>query len=752
MWKDYVRSLLRNNRSYGLSVKIAVFISALLLSLSGGLFYNAWKYEVERIERESGSWQSRILDKLTVEDIKSIKNFASVKDVVINEKESRGEKKAVDIYFKDMGSVFSDTPKIAELTGVLPEKVIYNYELLAMYLIRSKEDAAPRLLLPMFFIIMAMASFSLIMMIHNAFAVSMNARIYQFGIFSSIGATPKQIRTCLLQEAAFLCAAPVAVGNLLGVAGSMGILQMINVLLGSNMKGRHDAVFGYHPWVFVLTVLATAITIGISAWLPAGKLSRLTPLEAIRSTDELQLRRKKNSYLFSLLFGVEGELAGNALKAQRKALRTSSLSLIVSLLAFMVMQCFFSLSAMSTRETYFERYQGVWDIMVTVKDTKLDVFKDTEAVQKLAGVENAIVYQKAAAKTIITEGEISEDMMSVGSFSHASNQYVKKVDDGWLVNAPVLILDDNSFLTYCEQLGISPRLDGAVIRNQIKDVTNPDFRHPDLLPYVNGENAVRVLIRSVEDQTSYEDTHMSDSSKEKMTAEVSVLSYTEKVPELREEYAAVDAYELVYFIPVSLWKQMRIKVGGTQEDTIIRVLSRENETLEQLNTLQSKIHDLLGEKYTIASENRIQKYEMNNKQIQGMMAIFGGFCVLPAMIGIGNVFSNTLGFVRQRKREFARYLSVGLTPKEFRKMFCIEAVAIAVRPILMATPLAVVAVGYMLKLSYLEAGEFLAEAPIVPIVIFMLAIAGSVALAYYAAWRNVRNISLAETLKDDTMM
>ena len=34
----------------------------------------------------------------------------------------------------------------------------------------------------------------------------------------------------------------------------------------------------------------------------------------------------------------------------------------------------------------------------------------------------------------------------------------------------------------------------------------------------------------------------------------------------------------------------------------------------------------------------------------------------------------------------------------------------------------------------------------------MLAILGSVALAYYLAWRGVRKISLAEVLKDDTMM
>ena len=100
--------------------------------------------------------------------------------------------------------------------------------------------------------------------------------------------------------------------------------------------------------------------------------------------------------------------------------------------------------------------------------------------------------------------------------------------------------------------------------------------------------------------------------------------------------------------------------------------------------LQEEIERLIGGKYTLEGENRIQEYETNKKQIQGVKVIFGGFCVLLAIIGIGNVFSNTLGFVRQRKREFARYMSIGMTPKEIRKMFCIEAVTIAVRPILTA--------------------------------------------------------------------
>lgn len=741
MWKDYSASYIKNNRSSGISVMAAAFISALLLSLLCGLFYNAWKYEIERIELEEGGWQSRIVGELDAKDAEVIKNFANVKNAVINEKESNGVETVVDLYFDKAGVVLEDTPRIAGFIGAAPEKITYHYGLLAMYLVRDPQDTAPRLLFPMFLLILTMASFSLIVIIHNSFAVSMNARIHQFGIFSSIGATPKQIRTCLLQEAAVLCALPVIVGNLLGIAISMGLLQMTNAMLGSDVTGRHEAVFGYHPLVLLLTLFITVITIWISARIPAGKLSRLTPLEAIKNTGELQLKRRKNPRIIAHFWGVEGELAVNALKVQKKAMRTASLSLLSAFLAFTIMQCFFTMTGISTRETYFERYQNTWDIMVTVKDAEADSFEETERIQELSGVESAIVYQKTMAKRIIAEEEISEDMKAFGGFSHASGNYVTKADGGWLVNSPIIILDDESFLDYCEQIGITPRLDGAVIRNRIRDVTNPDFRHLVYMPYIKadhaGENAVSVL---------------RNFGREEITVEIPVLSYTEEVPVLREEYATLDHYELVHFMPVSFWKEIKGQIGGMEEDIYICVRGRENVTLEELNMLQNEIEQMVSQSYTVKIENRIREYDTNNKQIQGMKIIFGGFCVLLAIIGIGNVFSNTLGFVRQRKREFARYMSVGMTPEEIRKMFCMEALIVAGRPVLITLLPAVFIVWYMLRASYLEIGVFLDEAPFVPIAVFILAVLGTVVLAYYIGWRNVRRISLTEVLRDDTMM
>lgn len=747
MWKDYSASYLKNNRASGISVMVAAFISALLLSLLCSLFYNFWVYEMERLKREEGDWQSRITGEISGEDLIKIQHYANVERVAVNTgisadatdgipaEMSEGQEVIVDIYFTDMGRVFEDTQQIVSLLACGAKAVEYHYSLLAMYLIRDGADTAPRAIFPFLLAMTLLASFSLVMIIHNSFAVTMNGRIHQFGILSSVGATPRQIRVCLLQEAAALCAVPVVAGNLLGILASMGVVWVINKL-AADVPGRFEAKWTYHPILLGVTVLITVLTIWISAWIPARKMSRQTPLEAIRNTGELQIQRKRKSRILILLFGTEGELSGNALKAQKKNLRTANLSLMVSFSAFFLMQCFFTLTLISQRMTYYARYQDSWDIMVTVKDTQVEDFGETGRLQELEGVQSAVVYQKAGAKRLLTEGELSDKLHKAGGLSGAPEESVTEFPDGWMVNAPVVILDDVSFLDYCGQIGAPLCLDGAVVLNRINDSTGSNFRIRNYIPYLKEEGKTAVLLPG---------------SEEGAGEEIPVLFYTQQVPVLREAYDELDQYVLVHFLPVSLWREIKEQAGNAQEDTYIRILGKEGAGLEDLNKLEEDVLKIVKEKYEVESVNRIQDKMTNDQMIKGMMAIFGGFCILLAVIGIGNVFSNTLGFVHQRKREFARYQSIGLTPEGLKKMFCIEALVIAGKPLLAALPVTAVVIGAMIKAAYLEPMVFIREMPVMPMGIFTLAVFGFVALAYYLGGRKVLRSSLVDALRDDTL-
>lgn len=197
MWKDYSIGFIKKNRASSVSVLTSAFISALFLSLLCGLFYNFWNYEIESVVLEEGNWQGRISGAFEEDEVSEIENFANVKTAVINEDLSDGQTLVVDICFDDMRAVYQDMPLIARQLGVPESSVSYHETLLSSYFINDPQDSHPPLLMAFYLFVLLLVSVSLILIIHNSFSVSMNARVHQFGIFSSIGATPGQIRTCL---------------------------------------------------------------------------------------------------------------------------------------------------------------------------------------------------------------------------------------------------------------------------------------------------------------------------------------------------------------------------------------------------------------------------------------------------------------------------------------------------------------------------------------------------------------------------
>ena len=729
MWKDYSRSYIKNNRASSISIMAAALVASMFLSLLCSIAYNFWAYDVEQIKLEEGDWQGRIVcETLDSDDLSMVCQFANVEKASVNEKLSKKERTVVDIYFKNARTIYRDMSLIATQLGLNKDSIQYNSLLLSRYFIHDPEDATPPMLLTLYVVILIIVAVSLILIIRGSFELSMNARIHQFGIFSSIGATPRQVRICLLQEAAALSIVPMLLGSIFGIFISYGVINAIN-FFAADVSGRHEASFQYHPAIFAVTLLSSFLTVIFSAWIPARKLSKMTPLEAIRNTSGLLLKKTKHSRILSYIFGIKGELAGNALKAQKKSLRISTLSLLLSFLGFSIMICFTTLADISTRYTYFERYQNMWDIMITLKDTEISDFGLTDELRDISKIQDATVYQKAEAMTFLPEGLQSDELSSLGGFKPVAG--TPKVNGQFQVSVPIVVLNDASFLNFCSQIGTTPSLDGAIVLNQIWDSINSNFRYKKYVPFVREDNQTTTLYKN------------------NKTVEIPVLSYTQVVPTLREEY---ENYALVHFIPLTMWNKTLGEVCDTESDSYIRIFSNGNATLTDLNDLEQEIVQLVSGQYEIESENRVQERLSNDSLIQGMVTILGTFCVLLAIIGIANVFSNTLGFLRQRKREFARYMSIGLTPQEMRKIFCIEAFVIAGKPLLITLPFTVLFVQFAVTASYLDPMVFWSEAPFLPILIFAAAIVLFVTLAYYIGGKRLLQCDLNETLQNDALV
>lgn len=89
----------------------------------------------------------------------------------------------IDVYFRNARTIFQDMPLIVRQLGLEDDAASYHLLLLSRYLIHDPQDETPPLLMTFYLVVLLLLSLSLILVIHNSFAVSMNARVHQFGIF-----------------------------------------------------------------------------------------------------------------------------------------------------------------------------------------------------------------------------------------------------------------------------------------------------------------------------------------------------------------------------------------------------------------------------------------------------------------------------------------------------------------------------------------------------------------------------------------
>lgn len=697
MWRIFSLEYIRKNRAASLSIALAALIAALFLALLCSLGYNLWKYDVDQILLDEGGWHARIEGAADGANLAA--GFAHV---------ARAEARGGDLalYFSPVRATYRDAPRIAEKLGFDADAIRYHESLLSLYFVHDPDDSQPPLLLGFFLLVLLIACGALTLVIHNAFGVSMNARMRQLGALASIGATPAQLRAALLQEAGFLCAAPV----LLGVAGGIWLsragLGLIENL-GAQVRGRRAATFQFHPLVLLAALAAAGLTVFLSAYLPARKLSRRAPLEAMRMGVESAPKRARKPGLLAKLFGVEGELASAALRAQRRALRISNRSLALSFLSFALMLNFLALSDVSTEYTYFERYRDAWDVMaVAPEGAEIDALAAKLDAAELGAADRA-VYGRLRAKCFLPESALASALVAAGGPGAVTNGAIVEADGGYLLDADLVILDGASFEAYCAELGVSPGA-GAVALNRIWDSAHSHFRERAYLPLLNADCA-EIELRGASGAIS-----------------IPLSAGADAPPRLREEYAEPG---LAVFMPASLWRALGEGFGAESPAARVRLLAHPGADVEALDAMAEKLRAALG---AAEIENRIRQESENDAALQAFALIIGGFCALLALIGLANALTNALSFGVQRAREFARYTALGMTRGQIRKMLCIEALAVALRPILVALPIAALAVALMLSASRLDPLRYLPRAPIRPLLLFIAATLLPTLLTYVA--------------------
>ena len=566
-----------------------------------------------------------------------------------------------------------------------------------------------------YIVVFSVASIALIMMIHHAFAATMTTRIHQLGILKSVGATRRQIRRALINEVVVLSLPAIVIGNIVGI----GLAWLFMAFIITSTAGLRDynLTFAYHPIVFLGSFLFSVLTALISAWIPAKKLSRMTPLDAIRYGNEPVIKRIRKYRVHSTVFGIYGELARKSLYARRKAMRIGTMSIFLAMFSCVSLLNMFGISNLSTEKTYFDRFKNNWDFLVT---TEGDIYSRDllENIRKTEDVTSCSVHRIVTSSTLIPSEYLSDEVQKLG-LENLNSSFVANDTRAYNVKTPIYILDDNSFERYCGE-----KTDANVIAvNIIWDSIHSERTNRQYVPFLNTDKEILLNLEGTI---------------------IPVTDFAKELPVLRE---SLEQYALSLVMSESYYNSLGFNVDTDETFYTIKV-----EDENRYGVVKEELQKLLLAYPDYVFEGRIEEYE-NELEIQkGLRMLIYAFTGLLTCIGLANIFASTLGQIYQRKREFARYFAVGMSPKGAAKIMAWEAVIVALRPILFTVIINIPLMAIMLNAGGIEAQEFIAKRlPLVPAITLFVAVIGFVGLAYYFSGKKICNMNLVDVIKDDTL-
>lgn len=722
MWKDYTINYIKKNKSMAIFVMIAVLVASTFISLLCTLFYNMWVDDIEIIKTTEGDWQARITTELNQEEVKNINNFENVEKVITVEDSSY-----TNIYFSKISEIYEDMNLISEKLNIPKENIEYHSSLLQKQFVYSEEKGERPTPIEIFYIVVIiMMCISLILMIKNAFSFFMNSRISELGILQSIGATPKQLKTVMFQEAAILSILPIIMGNVIGIGLVVAFVKYANSL--TSQLGRDSMGFHYNIIIFFITVIVTIITIFISIWLPAKKISKLEPIELIKGKT-LKVKKIKKYTILSKLFGVEGEMARKTIYVRRKELRTATICLTLSFFVLSIFLNFMTLSEISTTHTYWNRFQNVWDVMVETNSEKIDN-QTLKSIREIEGISNAILYKTDTYKTLIGEELISDELTFKGGYEQLNKEARNSEEGKYIINSPLIILDDESFDNYCKENNINnikKDYPVGIIVNKIGGVLYNGRDDTNFIPFIKeNENLSLNLFKDNDDEQDNEN--------------IEIIGYSKNVPKIREDF---EIYSLLIVISESSYSNFEHSIPLT---SFINIKTKED---KNILAIEDNIDNILSEKFNYTMENRIESYNTNMQIYEGYKKIITLICTIIACIGVSNVFANVFGYMGKRKREFAEYQSIGITPRGIVKILLIEGLFIGVRPILISIPFNVLFILLTTSNGGITLNEFLRQMPVLQTSIFAATMIGIIVIMYYIICKRILKTNIADALKRD---
>ncbi|PFZ75638.1 ABC transporter permease [Bacillus toyonensis] len=557
------------------------------------------------------------------------------------------------------GSVLIELHKYANFDEVENQfKLLTNKENIRV------NDGLKRALKPSVEIMMAAAIsigivvISTIVIIYNAFQISIVERMKQFGLLRSIGATKKQIRKIVIREATFLS----IIAIFFGIMCSILVVFLLNQVLINVLKNSMGYTIKLDWLIICVSSLITLITVYISSYFPAFFAGRISPLLAVSSRLAIKKEKIKKKKRTKLKKPLSFPLSMALKNIQRNPNRytVTILSIIISSVLYITFT-FLIDTVIQRKQPEIQALKS--DISVTLNSNldKPSIDRMSRNIYKVNNVEKLYkqyqandFYTKVPKNKQIKELQGNESLYQKVKYN---NQTVE------IMKTQIKAYDENSLKKLAENV-TSGRID---------------------ISKLNREKEVILVKQAATNDMNTSKKYIGSLSTFQVGDEIQITSQQErKSTEVSYNEEKLETLKIAAIVELDIFNMSRVM------DTITFITSEQiaeyitpspqklsgfEIDLENQSQADATILDIqkkLGGDASIDVQNNIVQSNFHTDNVLYIKILGYGFIAVITLIGCVNILNTITVSIIMRRKELAALKSIGMSQKDLKKMITYE--------------------------------------------------------------------------------
>ena len=564
-----------------------------------------------------------------------------------------------------------------------------------------------------------------VFVIKNSFEMSISQKIKQYGILASIGATGKQIKNNAILEGMILGLIAIPIGILLGILATYILMQLTTLFIGKVAFQDPITCAFYIPFtVIILSVILGFVTIYLSCIFAAKKATKVTPIEAIKNTEQLNIKVKnlKTPAIVKKIFGVGGKIAYKNLKINKKKYRTIVISLTVSIIMFISIFTFVEYSFETT--VHYYKTKG-YNISISARHADLNNKE----------VENYYKY----FKDIASEFNLEKYTIRRTTYMHANVEnrmteefkeiYFRDYEEKWRKMGLLLTLTslgEAEYKDYIKQIGgnYEDYKDGIIYCNNSK--TYNDKKQPIQLFNFAVQDNINGIVKNTQEELK-----------------LKIVAITNEMPMASEWSSAYGMFIIS--------DELMNSIGDFECDSMQIYHKDSYELCDKIEERYEKISK--ENKFTLDISNYQKSIDTQNGEVLLVSIFLYGFIAIISLIAITNIFNIISTNMNLRSKEFAMLKSIGMTRKEFNRMINLEGIFYSLKSLIIGILLGT---GMSYWIYNVVNGNMASRQlefifPIKPIIICILFVAIIIGIIMRHSLKKINKQNIIETIRNENM-